>query len=296
MSDTAAPEAPAVAAPVEAAPEATEAPEQSTMDNGQGEALDDAIVASEEERGPIAEVEASIEDVANLETEDEILNSEENYTGIDYNQVLSELPEDARKLVANLRRSFTKKSQEVSSQRKNLDTQLKAIEAERAAIIESDFYADLKETADPAEETPFDPYDPKSMEKRIEQEVAMRLQQMLQPMREQHIVQQRKANLAMFKQEHPDLEDHKYDVADVLKANDHMTLEQAYWQVKGRKMHASNQQTEKELKAYRQAAKDAGLKVGGANRGKTKTIPKYVADQGAVAIYQWLEANPQVKV
>ena len=139
MSDTAAPEAPAVAAPVEAAPEAPEAPEQSTMDNGQGEALDDAIVASEEERGPIAEVEASIEDVANLETEDEILNSEENYTGIDYNQVLSELPEDARKLVANLRRSFTKKSQEVSSQRKNLDTQLKAIEAERAAIIESDF-------------------------------------------------------------------------------------------------------------------------------------------------------------
>jgi hypothetical protein len=289
-------DAPAIPDTPVAAEAATEAPEQSTMDNGQGEALDDAIVASEEERGPIAEVEASIEDVANLETDDEILNSDENYTGIDYNQVLSELPEDARKLVANLRRSFTKKSQEVSSKRKNLDVQLKAIEAERAAIIESDFYTDLKETADPAEETPFDPYDAKSMEKRIEQEVAMRLKQMLQPMREQHIVQQRKANLAMFRTEHPDLEDHKYDVADVLKANDHMTLEQAYWQVKGRKAHVSNKQAQQELKAYRQAAKDAGLKVGGANRGKTKTIPKYVADQGAVAIYQWLEANPQVKV
>ncbi len=292
MSENNAPEA-------AAATEAAEAPAPSpepTMDNGQGEALDDAISVSEEERGPIQETEADIEAVANLETNDEILNSDENYTGIDYNQTLSELPEDARKLVANLRRSFTKKSQEVSEQRKNLETQLKAIEAERAAIIESDFYADLKETADPAEEAAFDPYDAKSMEKRIEQEVAKRLQQMLQPMREQHIVQQRKANLAMFRNEHPDLDDHKYDIADVLKSNDHMTLEQAYWQVKGRKMHASNKKTEKELKAYRQAAKDAGLKVGGANRGKNKSIPKYVQDQGPVAIYKWLEANPQVKV
>ena len=273
----------------QAAPEQTEAQ--------QGEALDTAISESEENKGPIAEApEANIEELAATEIEDDIVNGDENYKGIDYNKVINDLPEDARKIVANLRRSFTTKSQEVAEQRKKLEAVASDLASQREALIQSDFFEDIKAKSTPEEGATFDPYDPTSVEKRIEKEVAVRLRQMLEPMHAEHRIQQQKNQVAAFKQQYPDLEDIKMDVAGALREHDHLTLEQAYWQVKGQKLAGEEKETKAELKRYRQAAKEAGLKVGGASRGKSRSIPKYVEDQGAVAIYKWLESNPHVKI
>ena len=263
----------------------------------QGEALDTAIAESEENQGPIAEApEANIEELAAAEIDDDIVNGDENYKGIDYNKVINDLPEDARKIVANLRRSFTTKSQEVAEQRKKLEAVAADLASQREALIQSDFFEDIKEKSVPEDGATFDPYDPTSVEKRIEKEVALRLRQMLEPMHAEHRIQQQKNQVAAFKQQHPDLEDIKMDVAAALREHEHLTLEQAYWQVKGQKLASEEKETKAELKRYRQAAKDAGLKVGGASRGKSRSIPKYVEDQGAVAIYHWLQANPHVKI
>jgi hypothetical protein len=273
----------------QAAPEQTEAQ--------QGEALDTAIAESEENQGPIAEApEANIEELATAEIDDDIVNGDENYKGIDYNQVINDLPEDAKKIVANLRRSFTTKSQEVAEQRKKLESVAADLASQREALIQSDFFEDIKEKSVPEDGATFDPYDPTSVEKRIEKEVALRLRQMLEPMHAEHRIQQQKNQVAAFKQQHPDLEDIKMDVASALREHEHLSLEQAYWQVKGQKLAGQEKETKAELKRYRQAAKDAGLKVGGASRGKSRSIPKYVEDQGAVAIYHWLQANPHVKI
>jgi len=273
----------------QAAPEQTEAQ--------QGEALDTAIAESEENQGPIAEApEANIEELATAEIDDDIVNGDENYKGIDYNQVINDLPEDAKKIVANLRRSFTTKSQEVAEQRKKLEAVAADLASQREALIQSDFFEDIKEKSVPEDGATFDPYDPTSVEKRIEKEVALRLRQMLEPMHAEHRVQQQKNQVAAFKQQHPDLEDIKMDVASALREHEHLSLEQAYWQVKGQKLAGQEKETKAELKRYRQAAKDAGLKVGGTSRGKSSSIPKYVEDQGAVAIYKWLQANPHVKI
>lgn len=273
----------------QAAPEQTEAQ--------QGEALDTAIAESEENQGPIAEApEANIEELATAEIDDDIVNGDENYKGIDYNQVINDLPEDAKKIVANLRRSFTTKSQEVAEQRKKLEAVAADLASQREALIQSDFFEDIKEKSVPEDGATFDPYDPTSVEKRIEKEVALRLRQMLEPMHAEHRVQQQKNQVAAFKQQHPDLEDIKMDVAAALRQHEHLSLEQAYWQVKGQKLAGQEKETKAELKRYRQAAKDAGLKVGGTSRGKSSSIPKYVEDQGAVAIYKWLQANPHVKI
>lgn len=274
-------------------PQAT--PEQTEAQ--QGEALDTAIAESEENQGPIAEApEANIEELAAAEIDDDIVNGDENYKGIDYNKVINDLPEDARKIVANLRRSFTTKSQEVAEQRKKLEAVAADLASQREALIQSDFFEDIKEKSVPEDGATFDPYDPTSVEKRIEKEVALRLRQMLEPMHAEHRIQQQKNQVAAFKQQHPDLEDIKMDVAAALREHEHLTLEQAYWQVKGQKLASEEKETKAELKRYRQAAKDAGLKVGGASRGKSRSIPKYVEDQGAVAIYHWLQANPHVKI
>ena len=278
-----------------ATPEAASAPEPTEAQNG--EALDAAIAVSEEEQGPVGEApEADIQALSEAEIQDDIVNSEENFKGIDYNQVIQGLPEDARKIVANLRRSYTTKSQEVAEQRKKLEEVASDLASQREALIQSDFFEDIKEKSAPEEGSTFDPYDPTSVEKRIEKEVAIRLRQMLEPMHAEHRVQQQKNQVAAFKQEHPDLEDIKMDVAQTLRDNEHLTLEQAYWQVKGRVLATNQAETENELKKYRTAAKEAGLKVGGTSRGRSRGIPKYVEDQGAVAIYKWLESNPHIKV
>ena len=267
-------------------PQAT--PEQTEAQ--QGAALDTAIAESEENQGPIAEApEANIEELATAEIDDDIVNGDENYKGIDYNKVINDLPEDAR-------RSFATKSQELAAQRKQVADELRAVESQRQALIESDFYDDIEKKSEASKQETFDPYDPKSIETRIEHEVAKRMQQMLQPLHEQHAVEQRKNQVASFRAQHPDLEDIKMDVAAALREHEHLTLEQVYWQVKGQKLASEEKETKAELKRYRQAAKDAGLKVGGASRGKSRSIPKYVEDQGAVAIYHWLQANPHVKI
>ena len=279
----------------EATPEPVAAPEPTEAQNG--EALDAAIAVSEEEQGPIADApEADIQALSEAEIQDDIINSEENYKGIDYNQVVQGLPEDARKIVANLRRSYTTKSQEVAAERKKLDATAANLASQIEALIQSDFFEDLKERSTSEEVAGFDPYDPDSVEKRIEKEVAVRLRQMLEPMHAEHRIQQQRNQVTAFKQEHPDLEDMTVEVAQTLRDNEHLTLEQAYWQVKGRVLATNQEETESELKKYRKAAKEAGLKVGGTSRGRSRGIPKYVQDQGAVAIYQWLEANPHIKV
>ena len=118
------------------------------------------------------------------------------------------------------------------------------------------------------------------------------MQDMLKPLKNAHEQQQRQHKLAIFKKEHPDLMSMKKEVANTLKQNEHLTLEQAYWQVKGREMSKKASEQASELKQYKTAAKAAGLKVGGASRGKANGIPQYVLDQDdPVAIYNWIKSN-----
>ena len=118
------------------------------------------------------------------------------------------------------------------------------------------------------------------------------MRNVLEPMREKQALQTRQSQLRAFKQEHPDLTEHKKEIYELMTKNKHVSLEDAYWQVKGRKLAAQEKQTAEELAKYKRAAKSAGLKVGGASRGSSSGIPKYVMDQDdPVAIYNWLKEN-----
>jgi len=232
-----------------------------------------------------------IEQVADATINDPIFQQEADYKGVNYQEVVGALPDDAKKLVHNLRSSFTRKTQELAEDRKALAAARSALDAQRATLIESNFFKDVSEKAE-KEVKNFDPYDNKSVEARIEQEVALRMKQMLEPIREANETQQRQSRLDSFKSEHPDLEGMKSDVANVLMANEHLNLEQAYWQVKGQQLHKQEQSQAAELKQYKSAAKAAGLKVGGASRGRGTGVPQFVLDQDdPVAIYQWLKSN-----
>jgi hypothetical protein len=270
--ETAAPAAPETQA-VEAAPATESAPEQ------------EAAPATEEAATP------SIDEFAAEKLEDEIFKSEEDYKGVDYKAVMQDLSPEAKKLFHNLRSSFTKKTQSLSDQKKALENAKAALHAREKALFESDFYKSVSEKA-ATENKDFDPYDTKSFESRIEQEVAKRMTEMMEPMRQAHVLQQQKHKLEQFKAQHPDLETFKGEIVDVLKEHKHMNLEQAYWQVKGRKLAEDMKTQEADLANYKKVAREAGLKVGGASRGSVGGVPKHIMEKDdPVAIYNWIREN-----
>ena len=148
-----------------------------------GEALDKA------KSGPTPPTpeEMTIEQLAEVAMADQ-----GGHKGIDYNAVISSLPEDAQKLMANLRADYTRKTQELSNQRKE-------VEALRASLMNSEFNKQVDEIAN-ADTVELDPYDNVSFEKRIEQEVAKRLQEMMKPIRMEQELQNRRSKLEQLKQ------------------------------------------------------------------------------------------------
>ena len=96
--------------------------------------------------------------------------------GVNYKQVVEALPDDAKTLLGNLRADYTRKTQELAQQRKELEAQMKA-------LTEGEFFQKVRERAG-QEDVALDPYDTKSFESRIEQEVARRLQDMFEPVRQ----------------------------------------------------------------------------------------------------------------
>jgi len=273
---------------VEQAPEAQATPTETTAQPAEAapaEAPKEEVKAEEKPTTP------SIDEFAAEKIDDEIFQSEEDYKGVDYKAVMQDLSPEAKKLFHNLRSSFTKKTQSLSDQKKALENAKAALHAREKALFESDFYKSVSEKA-AVENKDFDPYDTKSFESRIEQEVARRMTEMMEPMRQAHVLQQQKHKLEQFKAQHPDLETFKGEIVEVLKEHKHMNLEQAYWQVKGRKLAEDMKAQEADLANYKKVAREAGLKVGGASRGSVSGIPQHIMERDdPVAIYNWIREN-----
>jgi len=270
---------------VQAAPAQDSAP----AEQPEGQATEPVEVEAE---APEAEAETpSIEELAAAELEADIFNAKNPHKGINYKKVLSDLPEDAQKLIANLRSDYQRKTSNIAEQRKAIESTRADLEAQRKALLDSDFFQDITATAE-KELGDFNPYDDKSFEDRIKKEVATRMKSMLEPMRQQQELQNQQIRLQQFKSEHPDLDSIKTDVAKMLMDNKHLNLEQAYWQVKGRQLSEDIKNQEVELSSYKKVAREAGLKVGGASRGRTNGVPKHIMERDdPIAIYNWLKEN-----
>lgn len=213
---------------------------------------------------------------------DDPLLSTGGHKGVDYNKVMSELPDDAKSMLGNLRADYTRKTQELAAMRKQLET-------ERSALLNSEFTQNIAAMA--AKEVTLDPYDDSSVEARIEKEVATRLQEMMKPLQTQYELNERQAKLDQFKVEHPDLTDYKTDIAKLLMTDETLTLERAYYIVKGQHTVSNKKAMEAELKEYKRAAKEYGLKVGGTQRATHNRVPETVRKQGGYAVYQWLQSR-----
>lgn len=207
----------------------------------------------------------------------------ETHKGINWAETVNSLPEDAQKLLANLRADYTQKTQELARQRK-------ALESERKALLNEDYLASINEKANA--EIQFDPFDNDSVNARIEQEVAKRMQQMIQPLQQEYELQQRQMALDNFKAAHPDLTEYKTEIAQLLMTDKSLNLERAYYIVKGKANTERAAAYEKELATYKEAAREYGLKVGGGRiNNPSQNVPEAVKKGGPYEIYKWLQGQ-----
>ena len=257
-----------------------EKPSASIKIDDQGmDRVDRALAAAKGELGvddTIADKDLSLDNLPEFDVDPEV-------KAPSFQDLLKEADAPTKALLKHFQADYTRKTQRLSQTQRDYEEQL-------AALVDSEFSKGVtdKATEDLGE---FDPYDTGSFEKRIEQEVAKRMAEMLNPLQAQVAKQKQEAALSNFRVQHPDLEDLKMDVAKELAKNETLTLEQAYWVVKGQKLAESNATQEAELSNYKKVAREAGLKVGGNTRGKGHGVPDHIVKQGGMAIAGWLEQN-----
>ena len=236
--------------------------------------IGEALQAAKDGPAPATPETATIEQLLEVDA-----LGEGGHKGLDFNRVVKELPDDAQKLMANLRADYTRKTQALAEERKQL-------EAMRNSLSNSEFNSKIDEVAN-AETVQLDPYDDNSFNARIEQEVARRLQEMMKPIRMEQEMSNKRQALENFKRDNPDLMDYRSEVAELLQGNDALSLQDAYYIVKGRKTQTRLQELENENKLRTEKMREAGLKISTGTRGGDRP-PKGLR---GYEVYKWYKSR-----
>jgi len=202
--------------------------------------------------------------------------------GESWDSVYKGQPPEVQRAMAQLRKDYTKKTQELAAQRKALDAQMKALAANPALE---------QALATPAPSGEVDPFDPKSLTAHIEAEVKRRLAEVLAPVREQHNRAEAQSRYDTFMAQHPDLSSNKelrVEVAAALKADPRLTLENAYYAVRGRRAATAENEAARRAALEQRAVKAAALNVTTGPRLNGRVVPDIDPKADAWTIYQQL--------
>ena len=183
--------------------------------------------------------------------------------GESWDSLFNQADEKSQRAMQQLRADYTRKTQELAAQRKELAEQAQQIQAMRMSLEDNAAYKAIQQAAteDAGE---FDPYDTQSFQRYVNKIVAERLQAVLQPMAEQQMKAQAQTKVQAFMAEHPDLtsdEVLKAEVRQTLLSNESLSLQDAYWIVKGRRSHSVSERQQLEELAFKQAAKELDVSI-----------------------------------
>lgn len=203
----------------------------------------------------------------------------------DYKKILEHLPENGRKLLGNLRSSYTQKTQEIADLRRQLETERAQLARDRELMSNSEFANQVRDLA--SRDLQHDAWSDEGLQERINKQAAQMMQQMLTPLQQDLEAQRRQVALESFKSQHPDLtsDDIRVPVAQLLMSRPELGLEDAYFIVKGQ---VSKQQSE----AVRQAQRDTLKKTSTGNAVRNAQPPKF---KDAWSAYQWHKVNGTTK-
>lgn len=177
--------------------------------------------------------------------------------GLSWEQAIKSVPPDIAKLMRNMQADYTRKTQELSEQRKSFIAEREALmKGKQSLTLEGDL-------------PDYDPFDEATIQARIEREVNKRLQMVLEPMQAEYEQQVAQDSYKTFLAEHPDFETDtglRSEVQHLLESNESLDLETAYWAARGKRAKQEAAQASQERAAKRAAAKEAALKGTGSPR------------------------------
>ncbi len=178
----------------------------------------------------------SIDDLMDIQQEDfEEFTQDANHKGMKpLHEWMQHIPEDVRKHVANIRSSYTRKTQELAQMRKDLEAQKQALMQQQELAVNNPYLEQAEKVL--ADEQEYDLYTPEGMQAEIKRQAAQMLQEMMQPARQEIQMKQRKMQLEQFKTENPELmdDDYRLPVAQMLQDRPELNLEDAFYIVKAK--------------------------------------------------------------
>lgn len=236
--------------------------------------IEKLIRSHEQEKERATETEAQQE-----ERKEETLREGESW-----DSVFKDQPEDVQRAMQSLRADYTRKTQDISKQRKEL-------EAQQRILLDSDVVKNLQEVAQEEGEE-FDPFNPDSFNKYVNKVVAEKLQTLLAPMKEAQQKASAKAKVDTFMETHPELKTNQElrgDVKKLLIENESLNLESAYWIVKGKRSAAQKVVHTHEEKTTRDRRKQMSSLVTSGARRSASTMPTNIREMGAWEIYESLK-------
>ena len=206
-------------------------------------------------------------------------------SGLSWEQAMKQVPPSVAKLMKNMQADYTRKTQEVASQRKELLRERDALLKGTAKI--PDTTAELPE---------YDPFDESTIAARIEREVAKRLREALEPMQQEYEVMAAEDAYQTFQAAHPDFTTDmglRSEVQKMLETNPALDLETASWAAKGKQSKLQAAKQEATTVARRKAEREAALTGTGAPRRGGGTVTGGKPDlkkMSAADIYRMAQA------
>ena len=270
-----------------------------TSDTETVETVEDNVETNEAEEVETADTDKSIETLEEeLLTIEELLDLNEedydeftedaNHKGMKpLHEWMQHIPEDVRKHVANIRSSYTRKTQELSEMRKALDSERSELMRQQDHAVNNPFLKQAEKELAIDEE--YDLYTPEGMQKEIKRQAAQMLQEMMKPAQEEMQIKQRRIQLEQFKTENPDLMDDQYrlPVAQMLQERPELRLEDAFYIVKS-KVDSQKLKVEREQVAKQRSTRRETLRKTSGGKSVTPTgTPKY---RDAWEAYQYHKA------
>lgn len=206
--------------------------------------------------------------------------------GESWDGIYKDQPPEVQRAMAELRKTFTRKTQKLAAEQRKL-------EAQNRAFMESGLIEGLQ--ADAANmPTEFDPFNPDHIKQVIEARVASRLQEVLQPLHQTHQKQEAANRYQAFRDEHPDLVENealKTGVYKALQADPSLKLEAAYWATKGKMLAAAEREATAKATMRRRAAQRAASMTDHGRRPGKQVLSPDLKDQSAWDIYQTLKSQ-----
>jgi hypothetical protein len=203
--------------------------------------------------------------------------------GESWDDIYSKQTPEAQRAMAEMRKAFTRKTQELAAERRK-------IEAQNRALMDSGIVDQLAVEAGKVPDD-FDPFNPEHLQQVIESKVASRLKQVLEPLHKQHQQHESRARYENFKAEHPDLVSDgaiKQGVYAALQKDPSLKLEAAYWMVKGKALAQQQRESADRAEVRRRAHQRAAQVTSRGSRPGKQVLTAEMTDGSAWDIYNRL--------